>query len=254
MLLILTSTEATISTLMSQKLTQLEQEAPYTTADRILDILLLSPGDPLNWGSNVSETPTYLGLADQAALRAYVLDPRKIGRLYENSPGYIAPSEARALLGLRRSYHFSLRIRSVLRIEVAGNGTFTLTVRDTKGFLVPNVRITAYYVPESLVPGIDYPHKSNITGIDGSCTVDFTFEQDRVLVVQAEQSGVRVLATYPSGYNFVVEGDRVFGSDTVLVSELEYSTGTVSGISKESVSRYVEIKGLTYLVEFDLWG
>lgn len=241
-------------TLMSQKLTHLEQEAPYTTADRILDILLLSPGDPENWGTNVSETPAALGLADQTALRAYVLDPRKVARLHENTTGYIAPSEARDLLGLRRTYHFSLRIRPVLKIEVAGNGTFTLTVRDTKGFLVPNVRMTAFYVPKSLVPGTDYPHESNITSIDGSCTVEFTFQPDRVLVVQAEQSGVRVIATYPSGFNFVVEGNRVFESDTLLVSDLEYSTGSVSGIDRESVSRYVEIKGLTYLVEFDLWG
>jgi len=245
-------------TLMSQKITQLGQEAPYTTADKILDILLLSPGDPPQWGKNVSEKPVSLGLADENALRVYVLDPYKVARLHNSSVGYIPPSEARTLLGLRRIYHFTLKIRPILAIEVEGNGTFTLTVRNTKGFLVPNANVTAYYVPESLVPEADYPHKSNITSIDGSCTLEFVPKSDRVLVIKAEQSGVRVVATHPSGYNFIVEGDRVFESDTLLISDQftdpGYSTGSVSGIYKESVSRCVQIGGLTYLVEFDLWG
>jgi len=253
-LLILTSTEVTIFTLMSQKLTQLGQESTYTTADKILDILLLSPGDPPQWGENVSENPVSLGLADENALKAYVLDPYKVARLDNNSVGYIPPSEARTLLGLRRSYHFNLRIRPVLTINVEGNGTFNITVRDNRGFLAPNVNVTAYYVPESLDPEADYPHRSNITRVDGSCTLDFGSETGDILVTKAEQSGVRVVATYPSGYNFIVEGDRVFESDTLLISEIEYSTGIVSGIYKETVSRCVQIGGLTYLVEFDLWG
>ena len=253
-LLILTSTEVTMFTLMSQKIAQLGQEASYTTADKILDILLLSPGDPPQWGENVSENPVSLGLADENALRVYVLDPYKVARLHNGSAGYIPPSEARTLLGLRRSYHFTLRIRPVLVTEVQGNGTFSITVRDTRGFLVPNVNVTAYYVPESLDPEADYPVRTNITGINGSCALDFTSEVGQILVVQAMQSGVRVVATHPTGYNFIVEGDRVFESDTLLISELEYSTGSVSGIYRESVSRCVQIGGLTYLAEFDLWG
>jgi len=260
-LLVLTSTEITMYALMSQRLASLKQESGYTTADKILDVLLLSPGDPSDWGKNVSETPVSLGLADQNAMRAYFLDPNKVERLHNDSTGYISPSEARDLLGLRRSYQFSLRIKPVLSIEISsvevgGNETFTLTVRDTKGFPVPNVNITAYYVPESLGPGADYPHESNMTRIDGTCTVTFTSEPElEVLVVQAEQLGVRVVATHPSSFNFVVEGGRVFESGTLLVTDFPpYSTGLVSGLDKDLVSRYVEIGGLTYVVEFELWG
>jgi len=258
-LLVLTSTEITMYALMSQRLASLKQESGYTTADKILDILLLSPGDPSDWGKNVSETPVSLGLADQNAMRAYFLDPNKVERLHENSTGYISPSEARDLLGLRGSYQFSLRIKPVLSIGISSvefgvYETFTITVRDTKGFPVPNVNITAYYVPESLASGADYPHGSNITRIDGTCTVTFMAILD-VLVVQAEQLGVRVVVTHPSGFNFVVEGGRVFESDTLLVTDFPpYSTGLVSGLDKEFVSRYVEIGGLTYVVEFELWG
>ena len=83
--------------------------------------------------------------------------------------------------------------------------------------------------------------------------VEFAFEPAHVLVVRAEQSGVRVVVACPSGSNFKVEGDRVFQSDTLLVTEITYSTSSFFGFEKESVSRYVEIGGSTYLVEFDLW-
>jgi len=240
--------------LMYQKLAALEQESDYTTADKVLDILLLSPGDPPDWGDNVSEDPVSLGLADQNSLRSQVLDPRKVARLHGNSSGYISPTKARTLLGLRRTYHFSLTMRPVLNVEVSGNGTFVFTVRNSKGLLAPNVNITAYYVPESLVPGDDYPSSTNITRIDGTCALTFQFEADHVLVIRAEQLGVGVTVTHPSGYSFMVEGGRVFASEALLISELVYSTGLVSGIDKETVSRFVEVGGSTYLLQLELWG
>jgi len=253
-LLVLMTTEMTMLSLMSQRLTALEQESSYTTADKILDILLLSPGNPTNWGNNFSREPDLLGLADENSVKAYVLDPYKVARFQENSTGYISPSKTRTLLGLRGTYQFSLRLTPILNITVEGNGCFTVTVRNVKGFLASNINITAYYVSRSLKQGVDYPVKSNVTMIDGTCTLEFQPEPDHVLVIQAAQLGVKVLVTYPAGLNFRIEGGRVFESDTPLTGELNYSTGSGSGLSKESASRYVEIGGSTYLAELDLWG
>ncbi len=252
--LILTMTELTMFTIMSQQLTALEQESGYTMADRVLDALLLSPGDPPDWGCNLSKDPISLGLADQNSLRVYVLDPYKVVRLYENSTGYISPAKARSLLGLRRDCHFSIKITPIFLIEVEGNGTFTITVKNNEGFPVSNVKITAYYVPRSLSPDVEYFCESNITRTEGTCTLEFEFRQDYILVVQAEQSGVKVVATDPPGLNLKIEGDRVFESDIPLVVEIDYSTGSISGSDKETTSRCVEIGGSTYLVEFTLWS
>lgn len=252
--LVLMMTHISMFTLMTRNLTYLEQSSGYKTAEMILDVLLLSPGEPPNWGNDFSSDPDYLGLADQNSLRAYVLDPYKVLRLRNDSPSYIPPSKARRLLGLRDDYHFSLRIVPVLLIEIQGNGTFTITVRNSKGSLVPNVNVTGYYVPRSLSPTDNYPIKSNITRVDGTCILEFQFKPDHVLVIRAEQFGVKVVVSEPSGLNFRVEGNRVLKSDIPLITEINYSTGSVFGFEKEHVTRYVEIDGSTYLVEFDLWG
>jgi len=255
-LLVLASTQIFMYMMMMQRLTALEQESGYTVAEEILDMILLSPGYPPDWGRNLSEYPVSFGLAEYNAIRAYVLDPYKVARLLEDSTGYILPPEARALMGLRSSFHFSLRIRPIFNITVEdkGGGIFLFTVLNSKGYLAPNVNVTAYYVPTSIVPGTEYPKRSNITSIDGKCSLDFSGVTGQVLVVQAEEMEARVIVNYPSEYNFVIESGEVFESDTFLVTELEYSTGSVVGIGKESASRVVEIGGLTYIVEFDLWG
>jgi hypothetical protein len=251
--LILMMTQVTMSALMTRQLTYLEQSGGYKTAEKIFDALLLSPGDPPDWGRNFSEDPSYLGLADQNSLRAYVLDPYKVLRLQKGSTGYISPAKARRLLGLRDDYHFSLRIFPALTVEIQGNGSFTITVRNLRGSPVPNVNVTGYYVSKSLSPMASYPVKSNITRIDGSCTLEFQYEPDHVLVVCATVFGVRVVLTEPPGLNFRVEGGRVFKSDIPLITEINYSTGSVVGFEREYVSRYVEIDGSAYIAEFTLW-
>jgi hypothetical protein len=251
--LVLATTEATMFSLMAQRLTVLEQENHYTVADQILDTLLLSPGSPSNWGNIFTEGPLSIGLADQNSLKPYVLDPYKVARLDGNSTGYISPVEARALMGLRRDWHFSLKITPILHIEVAGNGSFTITVKNNRGLLAPNVNVTAYYVPKSLTRESTYYSKSNITMVDGTCTLWFQFEQNHILVIQAEQMGVKVVTTFPEGLSFIIEGGCVFQIDMTVITEINYSTGDVSGLDKETASRYVEIGGSTFLAEFDLW-
>jgi hypothetical protein len=255
-ILILTTSELTIFSLMTEKLTDIRQEGSYSTAEKIVDVLLLSPGYPFDWGLNVSVDPDSLGLALHNSLDAYVLDPEKVNRLNENSSGYIIHAKARELLGLRKDYHFSLQIAPMLDVQIKdeGDGEYSFAIFNDKGYSAANVNVTAFYIPHSFVPGIDYTSKSNITMIDGTCILDFDYQTNYMIVVKAEQAGVKVIATYPYGENFRFEDGNIFEGDSSLITEIVYSTSVFSGYGKESVKKYVSINGMTYSMNFDLWG
>jgi len=254
-LLILLATEINMSTVMSQQITRMEQERGYTLAEKILDTILLSPGDPEDWGNYPSD-PSSFGLAAQDSLKAYVLDANKVIRLSGNSTYYLSPGKVRYLLGLSRGYQFSLNIMPIFNIGIVsdGDGNFTLNVTNYKGLPAPNVNVTGYYIPESWAPGVEYTRQSGVTGFDGGCALRFNPETDHALVVCASQLGVKATETDPKGLRFRVEGDSVVKGDTPLVPAISYSTGSPFGMKRESVSRYAEIEGLTYYVEFGLWS
>ncbi len=254
-LLILLATEINMYTIMSQEMTRMEQERGYTVAEKILDMILLSPGDPEDWGNYPSD-PSSFGLAAQNSLQAYVLDANKVIRLSINSSGYLSPGKVRSLLGLSRGYQFSLNIMPIFKIDISseGGGNFTVTVTNYKGLPAPNVNVTGYYIPQSWAPSVEYTHQSKVTGFDGRCALWFNSEPDHVLVVCANQLEVKATETDPEGLYFRVEGDSVVKSDTPLVPAINYSTGSPFGMKRESVSRYAEIEGLTYYAEFSLWS
>jgi len=257
LLLILWVTEMNIVTVMTHQLTKMEQETEYPAAGRILDMILLSPGYPSNWG-NLSGDPLTLGFAVQNALRAYALDISKVSRLKEESLGYISPGKARALMGLSEDYHFNLTIVPVFNIEIVnasseGQIRFNITVTDHRGFRVPNVNVTGFYIPSSWTGGT-CPSESVITALDGSCILTFDPLPDRSLVVCATELNVKVVQTDPAGLSVRVEGGYVTKSDFPAIESVHYATGSVSSLNFESAFRYAEIDGVTYYVKFDLWG
>ncbi len=258
LLLILSVAEMNIFAVMTHQLTRMEQEAEYPAAERILDTILLSPGYPPNWG-NQSADPTSLGLAVQNALKAYVLDISKVIRLKEGYPNYISPGTARQLMGLSEDYHFNLTIIPVFNICINGSlaeqGEYSITMKDYKGFLVPNVNVTGYYVPNSLTGGGIYPSKSAMTGTDGRCVLTFDPLPNYSLVVCANQLEVKAIQTFTSlpDWKIRVEGGCVMKSDFPIIQAIYYYTGRISGLAYESVFRYAEIEGITYYVKFDLW-
>ena len=258
LLLILAVSEMNIFAVITHQLTRMEQEVEYSTAERILDMILLSPGFPPNWG-NQSADPTSLGLAVQNPLRAYTLDISKVIRLKEDSLNYIPPGKARQLMGLSENYHFNLTIIPVFTIDIVnassgGQAKYVITIKDYKGFRVPNVNVTGFYVPNSLTGGQIYPFKSAITGVDGVCVLTFNPSlPNRSLVVYASQLEVKALQTDPPDLKVWVEKSVVMKSDFPMIQTIYYYTGRVSGMVNESVFRYAEIEGVTYYVKFDLW-
>ena len=83
------------------------------TAVNVFDNILLSPGDPVEWGSTQDfsvENVNTFGLAKYQNSHFYILDPDKVQRLKSGNPlGEITNEEAKELLNLD-GYGFTLRI------------------------------------------------------------------------------------------------------------------------------------------------
>jgi len=250
--MILVAAEMNMYTLVSSRLTLMEQEE-YSTAGSILDMILLSPGDPLNWG-DYPEDPNFFGLAYPGATEAYTLDAKKVIRLSENSSFYISPGKVRSLLGLSADCNFAFRMKPLLIIDInsEGDGNFTITVKDLKGLPIPNVNVTGYYVHESLGSDANYTSDCKITGMDGKCELSFDPKPDHVLVICASLLEVKVIQTDPPNLSFGVEGDQVIKTDVPLISFINCTTGSAYEFP-DHASRLVYVGGSVYYVEFEIW-
>jgi hypothetical protein len=237
--------------------TALMTEEDYNMSESLIDMILLSPGTPANWGSN-STTPILFGLASQASTKTYVLDPEKVIRLDENHTEYpyISPGELRSLLGLTSDINLIIRITPIFPIEIQslGNGKYKIIVTNHKGMPLANVNVTGYYVPESLGSSNKTLQQYSVTGIDGSCILDFGGEKsDYVLVVCADLVGVKTMQTDPPYLKVRVEGGQVIQSEVPLITSLNYTSGSFYGLNTDSAARYVEIDGFTYYFELEVW-
>lgn len=253
LLLIFSVTGANVMSVMTHRLSRMKQETEYPLAERLLDIILLSPGYPLDWGVR-SEDPLAFGLASANALRDYVLDINKVYRLTKDSPAHIPPGVARELMGLSSLYNFNLTIVPVFRIEIVNvSSTYKITVTNYKGFRVPNVNVMAYYVNRS-VSAISpiFPHKFNVTDIYGECTITFEPIPNHVLLVYINHLEVKAAKSYPPGLGLRVEGDCIIVHHYTIDSII-YATEACFSAYVETASRYVEIGGITYYVRLNVW-
>ncbi|MEM2342322.1 MAG: hypothetical protein QXX94_06055 [Candidatus Bathyarchaeia archaeon] len=257
LLLIFSITGANIMSVITHRLSRMEQETEYPLAERLLDIILLSPGYPPDWGVR-SEDPLAFGLASTNALKDYVLDISKVYRLTESSPHHIPPGIARELMGLSSRYNFNLTIVPVLRIEIVNktvnaNSTYEITVTNYKGFRVPNVNVMAYYVNRSLSPTSPIFLQSNTTSTYGNCTITFGLIPNYVLLIYINHLEVKAAKSYPPGLGLRVEGNCIIESDYPIIDSITYATGVYSSAYIETAFRYVEIDGITYYVRLDIW-
>jgi len=252
---ILVVAEMNVLTLMNQTLTEVRQEVGLSEAEDILDTLLLSPGYPPDWGES-SDTPDSMGLAVQNSIEEYVLDPKKVIRLSEESDYYISPPTTRRLLGLSKKYHFSLRITPFFNVTInnEGDGNYTISVTTYRGNPAPNVNVTGYYVDLPFQYNATYQTQSAITSIDGTCTLNFDYASNSTLIVCADQSGIRSIAAEENGLCLKVEDGYVIESETPIIHTIDYSTGELSELKKDVVTKFVKIDGYTYYVEFILWS
>ncbi len=254
MFVMLMALHSNLQTLISDTTALIMQE-DYNMAESLIDMILLSPGNPPDWSST---NPVLFGLAAQETIDTYVLGSKKVIRLDENYNGssYISPGELRSLLGLTSGINLIIRITPIfpIGIQPQGNGKYEITVTNHRGVPLANVNVTGYYVPESLGSSSERFQEQTITGIDGSCTLDFGQERlDYVLVVCADLIGVKTMQTSPSYLEVRVEGGQVIQSEVPLITSINYTSGSFFGLNTDWAARYVEIDGFTYYFELEVW-
>lgn len=135
------------TTMSYDRLNLIERNATLGKADRVADMVLLSPGYPTDWGMSYGN-PQVLGLASESAMKLYNLDSHKVMRLSRSSTNYIPPVHVRDLIGLSSNYYLSLRIFPFFNLEVTNisNQVFSVTVLNQWNTPVSNVKIDAAFV------------------------------------------------------------------------------------------------------------
>ncbi len=204
-ILFLTVSFAIISEVMG-RLETVKEEQLYNVAERVMDKILLTPGDPPDWGTNFSNQLTDFGLALNGTRTPYVIDPDKVMRLANlttlPNPLLVNSSEIADLLGIKNEYGFRLEIVPLLYVNVtplefypvSGPATHVpskirVKVHNWYNFGVPGANVTAMLVLAKVtsLPGgsekISYTVlvKSNITGALGTCMFDFNREINSTL-------------------------------------------------------------------------
>ncbi|WP_288007739.1 hypothetical protein, partial [Thermofilum sp.] len=224
-----------MSTITSTSETTHEEQL-YTIAERVMDKLILTPGYPVDWGTNIQVTPDTLqdfGLALYSAHMPYIVDPDKVMRLANLStlpnPLLLNTTRLAQLLNLE-GYGFRLRIRPMLIVNITPTdyypyhtyrfmSRFEIAVSNYYGLGIPNANITAMYVVVQVQPGagnnkgdVELKNiftKTCLTDPVGRCTLDFTkdlqgFLKGQVkwffpfLIVRAEWQGFVSVAGYGS--------------------------------------------------------
>ena len=241
--------------MVSDHISLIEKNAGVKKADSIIYTLLLSPGQPLDWG-HATEEPELLGLALENAVKLYQLDKYKVRRLSDDSPNYISPGRIRDLLGLSAYYYIAIRIYPIFNITVTGIDEDWISIRLVNQWRTPvsNINITAAYL-DTPVENVSYSDITsfmdlsfetdfafNVTDALGTCTLNCAgVSEEGCLLILATQLGVKSLTTWPN------LSEHVIGT-------IESTMGSVSGFNTEVVQKNVEIEDLDYIVRLTLWS
>lgn len=252
-LLILGATTSYASNLIYDRVRTIEAEAGLERGDIILEVLLLSPGRPLDWGEKIDK-PEAIGLALENALEPYQLDLSKVRRLREGEEGYLSPYEIRELLGIDPAYYLSIEIEPIydIQIEQVNLTQFRVAVKNRWGTPVSNANVTAAF-GEMPLEEVNYTtifqllnhelrrvyYAQNTTDRLGECTLSFE-GNGTSLLISVGHLGLLSFASWPS------EAARI-------VSKIESSMGSFSGYEDESSYRLVQIGGLSYVFRLMIW-
>ncbi|QOJ79467.1 hypothetical protein IG193_03125 [Infirmifilum lucidum] len=180
------------------------EEQLYTVAQRIMDKILLTPGYPADWGTNITVSADDMqdfGLALNGTRAPYIVDPDKVMRLANLStlpnPLLLNSSRLADLLGLRGTYGFRLVMKPMIVHDIQpldwyqpkGSSQnfavkFRVRVANWYGLGLPNANVTGIYVIVKVDPGAGGTGpqleekkiftKSNVTGALGETILDFT--------------------------------------------------------------------------------
>jgi hypothetical protein len=215
-----------VITISQPQTTITDKEQLKITAQKIMTQLTLDPGDPPDWGSDITITPntlTTFGLAKygETTREAYVLDPDKVLRLDTNNPLYIPPNDVINLLNLAPDYGLKIEINPALNVTVTNTtntDTYKVTVTTNDiGFPIANAEVTAriFYLNSTTQKITSKPSNTNTTLFDGKCQFNFgTIPEPKVLVLAVNYYGIRIVRALPIGT--VVTQTYLIGNHTLL--------------------------------------
>jgi len=235
--IILLSSSTMMGTFSEPSRSVSEKEQLKVAAQKLMTQLLLDPGDPPDWGSNIAIDESNLktfGLAQhsETTREAYVLDPDKVLRLDNTHPLYIPPSSVINLLNLGYEYGFTLEIFPALNVSIApqGSSKYKVSVSSEYGGLpIVDADVTArmYYVSNGTIqrsPPSD--PLTNQTRANGECTLNFgsISGEMKVLILVINYHGVRVVKVFPAGSNVTrayLIGEHLFLKEAYNISRNE---------------------------------
>ncbi|MEM3404454.1 MAG: hypothetical protein QXJ17_07970 [Nitrososphaeria archaeon] len=210
--------------------TRISQEQFNPEVERLFDKILLSRGEPYDWGADytinlVNHTHFEdFGLAYMAqSTNMYTVDVNKIMRLHNSTtqpnPLYMPPDIVGSLLGLKQSDHwdygFRLYMTHALNISISAiqNITsgqkkipvrFQIEVRNYLGEVAPNAYVKAqymlfYYLRNNKTVNFIYSSSNNITDYNGCTRFDFRTWVNNVKNLGQEQYFVLVVQAIHGG-------------------------------------------------------
>ncbi len=251
--LILGVTGQYVTNMVSDRVSNLEQMSGLKIADKEVDQLLLSPGNPPNWGHS-SIVPENIGFGLENAIKPYKIDREKILSLSNSSDNYIPIYEVRDLLGLSPNYFISIEIYPMYSISIAPltNNKFLITVTNQWNIPVSTVNVTGAYTNSTDLNAVkinsfisgnvdDYVVKRNLTNNLGQCILDFSdIGSMKTLVVLANQLNIKSVNTWPDKID-----DVVYSINSAMGSNMDFTV--------EIVYRNIEIDEMNYFCKLIMW-
>lgn len=208
-----------------------QKEQLKITAEKIMTQILLDPGTPTDWGTNLEaegNTLETFGLAkySETSKEAYALDPNKVLRLDSKilpQSYYIPPSKVKNLLNFGYDYGFALELYPALIVDVTtASNIITISIVGREGLPIYPVTVTAkvYYHTES-DPRIQSTIQIDKTYVNGQCTIDLNehnvpLDANKILIVSVNYYGIHVLKVIDlSGSNIraFLLGNDIYGAE-----------------------------------------
>ncbi|MEM0319799.1 MAG: hypothetical protein QXS67_00065 [Candidatus Nezhaarchaeales archaeon] len=233
-----------------------EAEQLKMAAQKVVTQLLLSPGEPEDWGEDIGVKATdisSIGLAISTIFtqEAFSLDPDKVQRLNRDLPAdlYIPPDRFLELLGLGSSGYpyYGVRIDFIpaLRVAISFDGN-EVRVKVTSEQGIPlvgaNVTIGVLYVRDGRI-ALD--EKLGVTNLDGECTINLSPQiNPSFLVAIVSYYGLHMLGFK----NISSHGGYLIGKYLLVKSGLEVYDASALQIIAIPSSEGLRLRNVTYCI------
>lgn len=181
-----------------------EVEQLKMVAQKIMTQTLLSPGEPEDWGENITVTKDNLlsfGLAVSTFFtrEAFVLDTDKVQRLSRNLPAqfYIPPERVLELLNLGSSeigFEYGIKIEFIPALNITlrpGLNNVSVSVVSEQSMPAANARVTIGAIFFGENGSLRLNQSSGKTNENGNCNLNLTFSSPALLVAAVDHYGVQ---------------------------------------------------------------